>query len=208
MKRLIVSAFALLAVSALAFAGQKSAPDNKMGMKGPMPGDPAPAFSLPDSSGKTVSLTDYSGKVVVLEWFNNECPFVKKHYVSGNMNAIASKYADKGVVWLAINSTSGATATEMKSVAGDWKIDRPILMDTDGTVGHAYESKNTPTMFVIDKEGKIVYRGAIDDKADPDPSTINGATNYVSKALDEVLAGKPVSEPMTKAYGCSVKYAK
>lgn len=202
MLRKLASFVALVAVTGFALA----AADQEHSTMGPKPGDAAPAFSLKDQSGKTVSLTDYVGKLVVLEWFNNECPFVQKHYTSGNMNKLASAYEAKGVVWLAINSGKGKTADDMKTVAADWKINRPILLDSEGAVGHAYGSKNTPTMYIINKDGKVAYRGAIDNKPIPDPASINGATNYVSKALDELLDGKSVSEPMTKAYGCNVKY--
>src|SRR5450432_725454 len=174
---------------------------------GPSIGAPAPMFALQDQSGKQVNLADYAGKIVVLEWFNNECPFVKKQYTTGNMNSIAKKYEDKGVVWLAINTTEGKTNADNKQVAAEWNMDRPILNDSTGKVGHAYASQNTPTMYILDKPGNLAYQGAIDNKPDPDPKTINGATNYVAKALDEMLAGQSVSEPKTKAYGCSVKYA-
>lgn len=171
-------------------------------------GDPAPAFTLQDQDGKTHSLKDYAGKVVVLEWFNEQCPYVVKHYSGGHMNALAKKYAEKDVVWLAINTNADKSAKDNKKVAGDWKIDRPILADTTTEVAKAYGPKNTPTMYVIDKDGKLAYMGAIDSDRSEDSSKIEGATNYVAKALDEVLAGKPVSEPKTQAYGCGVKYAK
>ena len=164
-------------------------------------------FALQNQDGKQISLADYTGKIVVLEWFNNECPFVKKHYTTGNMNSVAKKYTDKGVVWLAINSTSGKTNADNKQIASEWNIDRPILNDATGQVGHAYDSKNTPTMYIIDKQGNLAYWGGIDNKPNPDPKSIDGATNYVSKALDEMLAGQSVSEPKTKPYGCSVKFA-
>lgn len=171
-------------------------------------GEAAPAFSLQDQDGKTHSLADYAGKVVVLEWFNEQCPYVVKHYSGGHMNTLAKKYAEKDVVWLAVNTTAGKSAQDNKKIAGDWKIDRPILADTTTEVAKAYGAKNTPTMYVIDKEGKLAYMGAIDSDRSDDSSKIEGATNYVAKALDEVLAGKSVSEPKTKAYGCGVKYAK
>ena len=171
-------------------------------------GEPAPQFSLKDQNGKTQSLADYAGKVVVLEWFNDQCPYVVKHYSGGAMNATAKKYADKDVVWLAINTTAGKTVDDNKKVAGEWKIDRPILADETSEVAKAYQSKNTPTMYIIDKEGVVAYRGAIDSKPDPDTGSIASAKNYVAQALDEMLAGKQVSEPETKAYGCSVKYSK
>jgi peroxiredoxin len=173
----------------------------------PAIGAPAPDFSLQDQSGKTVNLADFSGKIVVLEWFNNECPFVQKQYKTSAMNKLAAKYEDKGVIWLAINSTSGKTNADNKAIASQWNIDRTILNDSAGLVGHAYQSHNTPTMYIIDKSGNLAYWGAIDDRPTPDPADINGATNYVQKALDEMLAGQSVSEPKTKPYGCGVKYA-
>ncbi|HLL91045.1 MAG TPA: thioredoxin family protein [Tepidisphaeraceae bacterium] len=169
-------------------------------------GQPAPAFSLPDHNGRTVNLSDHAGKVVVLEWFNDECPFVQKHYQDGHMNQLAKRYADKGVVWLTINSTHSKAAADNKAVAGKWKIDRPVLADQDGTVGKAYGATNTPHLYVIDKAGHLAYVGAIDDNPSQDAADVQGAKNYVAQALDEVVAGKPVSEPQTKAYGCTVKY--
>lgn len=171
-------------------------------------GGDAPKFTLKDQTGKDVSLADYSGKIVVLEWFNEGCPFVVKHYKEGHMNKLASKYAEKGVVWLAINSTSGKTPESNAKIAEKWKIERPILSDADGEVGHDYGATNTPHLYIIDTAGKLVYRGAIDSDSSDDAAKIDGATNYVAKALDEILAGKTVSQAETKAYGCSVKYAK
>jgi peroxiredoxin len=170
-------------------------------------GAAAPAFTLKDQSGKDVSLSDFSGKIVVLEWFNDGCPFVQKHYKTGNMNSVASKYAGKDVVWLAVNSTKSASQSHNAKVAGEWKMERPILDDSAGKVGHAYGATNTPNMFIIDKDGKLVYRGAIDSDTSDDAAATKTATNYVAKALDELLAGKTVSQPETKPYGCSVKYA-
>lgn len=171
-------------------------------------GDKAPGFTLKDQNGKDVSLSDYAGKIVVLEWFNESCPFVVKHYRAGHMNNLAAKYAEKGVVWLRINSTHNATPESNAKIAKEWKIQGPILQDSDGEVGHDYGATNTPHMFIIDQEGKLVYRGAIDSDSSADTSKIDGATNYVAKALDELLAGKPVSQPETKAYRCTIKYAK
>jgi peroxiredoxin len=171
-------------------------------------GDAAPAFTLKDQAGKDVSLSDLSGKVVVLEWFNEECPFVVKHYKQGHMNKLAASYAEKGVVWVRINSTSKSTPESNAKIAAEWKMSGPILQDSDGEVGHDYGATNTPHMYVINKEGKLVYRGAIDSDSSADTAKVDGATNYVAKALDEVLADKPVSQPETKAYGCTVKYAK
>lgn len=202
MKKTLLSTVALVALLALSFAG-----DKMKDKSGPKPGDIAPAFSLTDQNGQTVTSDQLKGKIVVLEWFNNECPFVQKFYKGGQMNQWASTYMGKDVVWLAVNSTSGKTVADNKAIATEWKIQRPILSDASGEVGKAYGSKNTPTMYIIDKDGKLAYRGAIDNKSVPEPSAIDGAKNYVAQALDEMLAGKPVSEPMTKAYGCSVKYA-
>ena len=122
-------------------------------------GQPAPPFSLKDQNGKTVKLSDFAGKVVVLEWFNDQCPFVKKQYATGSMNATAAKYAKKGVVWLAINSSNFATPDTNRKSATAWKIDRPVLDDQTGVIGKAYGATNTPDMYVIDAKGNIVYKG-------------------------------------------------
>ncbi len=170
-------------------------------------GSPAPAFTLKDQTGKDVSLKDYAGKIVVLEWFNDGCPFVVKHYKEGHMNKVASKYVADGVVWLRINSTDGTTPESNAKVAGKWNMAGPILIDANGEVGHEYAATNTPHMYVINKEGKLAYRGAIDSDSSADTAKVDAATNYVSKALDELLADKSVSQPETKAYGCTIKYA-
>jgi peroxiredoxin len=167
-------------------------------------GEKAPAFSLQDQNGKAISLSDYAGKIVVLEWFNEECPIVQRHYKDDAMNKLASKYKEKGVVWLAISSTSGKTnAANLKADAA-WKMNRPILNDSTGKVGHEYGATNTPGMFIINKDGVLAYMGGIDDNINGDKSQVK---NYVAQALDELLAGKAVSEPQTKQYGCTVKYA-
>jgi peroxiredoxin len=168
-------------------------------------GTPAPAFTLTDQNGKPTSLSDYSGKVVVLEWFNDGCPFVQRHYKDGDMNQTAEAFAPKGVVWLAINSTKDTDDAHNKAAAEKWSMNRPILNDATGTVGHLYKATNTPNMFVIGKDGMVAYRGAIDNDPDGDKST--DKINYVSQALTEMLAGQPVSTPETKPYGCSIKYA-
>ena len=170
-------------------------------------GQAAPSFTLTDHNGKTVSLADYRDKVVVLEWFNDACPFVVKHYQEGHMNQLASKYASQGVEWLLINTTKDHDTSHNKEIAGKWNISRSILDDSKGTTGKAYGATNTPHMFVINK-GVLAYMGAIDNNDSEKTSDIQGAKNYVSQALDEILAGKPVSEPVTKPYGCSVKFAK
>jgi peroxiredoxin len=178
----------------------------------PPVGTAAPAFSLPDALGKTRSLTDYKGKYVVLEWFNPECPFVKKHYGSDNMQNLQKEYTGKGIVWLTIDSNAPGTegsinGEQAQKIMNSWKTHQTaLLLDPDGKVGRAYGSKNTPNMVIINPDGKIIYEGAIDSKATPNPADIPVSTNYVKSALDESLAGKPVSNPSTRPYGCSVKY--
>jgi len=167
-------------------------------------GAPAPLFALPDQTGKMVNLADYSGKIVVLEWWNNECPVVQRHYKANTMTTLNSKYKDKDVVWLSVNSTHGKTNADNKKAGDAWNMGWPILNDSAGNVGHAYGATNTPGMYVIDKTGVLAYMGAIDD--DPQGKSTN-AKNYVSQAIDQLLAGQSVSEPQTKQYGCSVKYA-
>jgi peroxiredoxin len=178
----------------------------------PPVGSVAPDFSLTDASGKTHSLSQYKGKTVVLEWFNPECPFVKKHYGSGNMQKLQEEYTSKGIVWLTIDSNAPGTEGNLSPEQADkittaWRTHQTaLLLDPEGKVGRAYGAKNTPNMVVINPEGKIAYEGAIDSKATPNPADIPNSTNYVKAALDESLTGKPVSNPTTKPYGCSVKY--
>ncbi|HKR52767.1 MAG TPA: thioredoxin family protein [Chthoniobacterales bacterium] len=178
----------------------------------PPVGAAAPDFSLSDTSGKAHSLSEYKGKYVVLEWFNPECPFVKKHYGSGNMQKLQSEYTGKGVVWLSIDSNApglegNLTAVQAQKVMKDWNTKQTaLLLDPEGKAGRAYNARNTPHMFVINPEGKIVYEGAIDSKATPNPADISSSTNYVKAALDESMSGKPVSNSNTRPYGCSVKY--
>jgi peroxiredoxin len=185
--------------------GKGKEKDAKKGYVTLTPGTLAPNFTLKDQDGNDVSLSDYKDKVVVLEWFNNECPFVVKFYKEGHMNEWAKAYAGKDVVWLAINSSSKHDVAHNKTVAGEWKIDRPVLSDASGDVFRAYGAKVTPHMYVIAKDGKIAYVGAIDNKKSTDTADIKDATNYVAQALDEILADKSVSTPQTDAYGCSVK---
>ena len=178
----------------------------------PPVGSAAPDFSLTDAKGKPHSLSQYKGKYIVLEWFNPECPFVKKHYGSSNMQNLQKEFTGKGVVWLTIDSnapgTQGSlTAEEAQKIATSWKThETALLLDPEGSAGRSYGAKNTPNMVIINPDGKIIYRGAIDSKATPNPSDIPSSTNYVKAALDQSLAGKSVSTPETKPYGCSVKY--
>ena len=174
-------------------------------------GQPAPGFTVTDVAGKPANLADYKGKTVVLEWHNFGCPFVQKHYRSGNMQALQKKYAGD-VVWLAVNSTH----------KGAWDYTEPAklttqlrdfgaaparyLVDEPGAMGHAYGAKTTPHMYIIDPQGKVVYNGAIDDKRSSNVEDVKTAKNYVVAALEELKAGKPVTTASTTPYGCTVKY--
>ncbi|MBY0470972.1 thioredoxin family protein [bacterium] len=171
-------------------------------------GTSAPDFNLKDLSGKEWKLSELKGKTVVLEWNNYECPFVKKHYGAHNMQALQQKYTKKGVTWLTINSGKKTDSAEelLKQNKEQKAFMTAYLLDSDGKVGHMYDAKTTPHMYVIDAKGSLVYQGAIDDKATPDAADIKGSTNYVAAALDSTLKGKPVKVAFTKAYGCSVKY--
>lgn len=165
-------------------------------------------FTLKDYDGKEYSLSDYNDQIVVLEWFNYECPFCRHHYeTTSDMVNLAAKYKEKGVAWLAINSTSHQETVKNKTYAQDHNIFFPILDDRDGTVGKKYGATRTPEMFVI-KHGKILYHGAIDNAPLGKVEGGGEKINYVENALDEILAGKEVSTPKTKPYGCTVKYAK
>ena len=179
----------------------------------PTPGQQAPDFSLRGIDGNTVSLSDYRGKYVVLEWFNSECPFVQKHYESGNMQGLQSKYTEKGVVWLGINSTNPGHSNyrdpaHSAGVLSDWKS-KPsaFALDPNGRVGRDYGARTTPHMYIIDPKGHLVYAGGIDDKPSTNARDIARSKNYVALALDALLAGKTVSNANTRPYGCSVKYA-
>ena len=179
----------------------------------PMIGQAAPNFRAADVNGKPVSLSDFRGKTVVIEWHNPGCPFVKKHYGSGNMQKAQAAAARDGVVWLTINSgapgkqghMSGAEAKALLASAGA----RPTayLLDPNGVVGKAYEAKTTPHMYIVNKAGKLVYAGGIDDKPTANPADIAGARNHVLAALGELKAGKAVSVTTSRPYGCSVKYS-
>ncbi len=175
-------------------------------------GQPAPNFTGTDIYGKTVKLSDYKGKIVVLESYNSDCPFCHNHYKTGAAQELQKDLTAKGVVWLLVNSVNPKNPshrtpeqarkewTDLKMHATDW------IDDSSGTIGHLYDMKTTPHMFVIDKKGTLVYDGAMDDAPRPfgDPRKAN---NYVRDAVDELLAGQPVAIPQTKPYGCSVKYA-
>ncbi|MHC4572786.1 MAG: redoxin domain-containing protein [Planctomycetota bacterium] len=167
----------------------------------------APAFTLTTFDRKTISLSDYNGKIVVLEWFNDECPFVRYHYEKANtMVQVAKKYADKNVVWLAINSTSHTTPEQNRAFANKHELPYPILDDSSGTVGRAYGARSTPHMYILDAKGGIVYTGAIDNS--PLGRKKEGVINYVDTALAELTGNQALSIPSTRPYGCSVKYAR
>ena len=197
--------FALTALAAAALAGPAAA--------APVIGQPAPAFSAVAGDGRTRSLSEFRGKTVVLEWTNAGCPYVKKHYGSGAMQGLQKSAAKDGVVWLTlISSAPGQQGYVAPGEARTWKADTgagstALLLDPAGKVGKAYQAKTTPHMYVVDRAGKLVYMGGIDDKPTPDPSSLKGAKNYVVAALADVKAGRAVATPVSKPYGCSVKYA-
>ena len=176
-------------------------------------GEAAPEFKLSDSEGKIHSLSQYKGKIVVLEWTNYECPFVVKHYDSGNMQEIQKKYVAKEVIWLSICSSGKGKQGNFSNSKLKEKITKcnaacsAYLIDEDGKVGKNYGAKTTPHMFVINPEGKLVYQGAIDSIPSYDKEDISKANNYVTLALEALASGKKVNPDTTKSYGCSVKYA-
>ena len=175
-------------------------------------GKPAPTFTLPTCESKSVSLSDFKGKVVVLEWTNYACPFVVKHYGSGNMQKLQADAAAKGVVWLSICSSApgkqghAVPADALKACTEKNSAATAYLIDESGATGRAYGARCTPEMYVINGDGILVYHGAIDDKKSADPGDIAKAKNFVAAAIDDTLGGKPVATPETEAYGCSIKY--
>ncbi len=176
-------------------------------------GQPAPAFSVTDSSGKAVSLAEFKGKTVVLEWVNPGCPYVRKHYDSANMQTTQKGATDKGVVWLAVNSTAqGHYDYKKPADMAAWMQSQKAsatrtLMDSDGKIGKAYGARTTPHMYVVDAMGTLAYAGGIDDTPSANPADVKTAKNHVNAALGDVLAGKPVAQAVTRPYGCSVKYS-
>lgn len=170
----------------------------------------APDFKLSDFNGNPVQLSALKGKIVVLEWTNYDCPFVKAHYneKTHTMRDLAAKYADKGVVWLTINSTHYATVEANKKWAAENELKQAVLLDKDGAVGKLYNAKTTPHMFIVDKEGNLAYQGAIDNAPRGQKPDSEAYINYVDQALAELTAGEPVVVKQARPYGCSVKYAK
>lgn len=179
----------------------------------PRVGAPAPTFVARDSNGKAVSLSQFRGKTVVLEWNNPGCPYVKKHYESGNMQRTQAAATGQGVVWLTVNSGAPGKQGHMDGGAANAMVAtakaRPAayLLDPRGVLGKAYTASTTPEMYVIDAKGTLVYRGAIDDKPTASQADIAGARNHVSAALADMKAGRAVAVAETRSYGCSVKYA-
>jgi peroxiredoxin len=204
-RRTLLSASLALAGAAL-LAGNAAAQTATVGQ-------PAPDFSATDTAGKTVKLSDYKGKHVVLEWTNPGCPFVVKHYGSGNMQALQKEFTAKGVVWLSVNSTETGSADYKKPAdLAAWMTAQKgtptaTLMDEKGAVGKAYAARTTPHMYIVDPKGTLVYAGGIDSIPSGRVEDIKTATNYVRQGLNEALAGKPITAAVTKPYGCSVKYA-
>ena len=192
------------ALAALMFASAAAA--------APKIGEPAPGFSLQGSDGKAHALADYKGKYVVLEWTNDGCPFVRKHYGSGTMQALQKDETRKGVAWLTIVSSApgkegfvdAAQANALTKARG--AAPTAVLLDPTGEVGHKYEARTTPHMFIVAPDGKLIYMGGIDSIASADAEDIPKATPYVKVALSEAMAGKAVTNAVTKPYGCSVKY--
>jgi hypothetical protein len=175
-------------------------------------GEPAPDFTLADSNGKSHSLSQYKGKVVVLEWNNPQCPFVGKHYGSGNMQKQQADATASGVVWLTINSSATGKQGDITGAEANAYITKvggkqaAYLLDPSGQVGHLYGARTTPHMYVIDKNGVLRYMGGIDSIKSTDQDDVAKATQYVPQALSELAAGKPISMPMAEPYGCGVKY--
>jgi peroxiredoxin len=175
-------------------------------------GQPAPEFTATDTNNNVHKLSDFKGKFVVLEWTNRDCPFTQKHYQSGNMERLQHEWTKRGVVWLTVVSSApgeqgyviggeeNAYLEQMKAAP------TAVLLDPNGQLGHLYDAKTTPHMFVIDRKGLLIYDGAIDDRASTDVSDIAGAKNYVVQALQEAMAGKPVTVTTSRPYGCAVKY--
>ncbi len=177
----------------------------------PEVGKPAPAFTGTDSHGKRVSLADYRGKIVILEWTNHECPFVMAHY-AGHMQQLQKEATAQGAIWLSVISSAPGKQGHVSPVQANELTQRrgaaptAVILDADGSIGRAYGAKTTPHMYIVDAKGTLVYMGGIDDTSTTDPAVIPQSKNYVRAALAELAAGRSVSQPNTRPYGCSVKY--
>ncbi len=205
-KTLLSSLFAAAILAALLLPSQLHAASATLG-------NAVPDVSLTGAAGKTHALSDYKGKFIVLEWTNPDCPFVHKFYDSDTMQKLQKDATDKGVIWLRVNSAGAGhegfqTATDAAAYEKSHQVNSTAtLLDPTGTVGHTFGATNTPQLFVINAGGVLVYAGGIDNKPSPNPETIKTAKNYVTAALVESMAGKPVSTPSARPYGCAVKYA-
>ena len=203
-----ITIFVALAATAL-FPVDRAAAVGAAAVK---PGAPAPAFTAPDISGRMVNLGQYAGQIVILEWTNDGCPFVQKHYDSGNMQGLQRRYTQEGDIWLTIASSAPGeegyvTPAAAKADLARWRAaPTDYLLDPEGVVGHLYDARATPHMVVIDRGGRIAYMGAIDDTPSTRLADVKTAKNYLVAALDEIAAGKPVTVASTRAYGCSIKY--
>ncbi|MGE0046226.1 MAG: thioredoxin family protein [Hyphomonadaceae bacterium] len=176
-------------------------------------GAPAPNFTLRDAQGNTRTLAEFSGRTIVLEWTNRDCPYVRKHYNSGNMQRIQREATGDGAVWLTVLSSAPGEQGYLQGPAAAAHVQAvnaaptAFLLDPEGTMGHAYGARTTPHMFIINPEGRVVYQGAIDDRPSANPRSLEGAHNYVEAALEDLAAGRAIRTAETQAYGCSVKYA-
>lgn len=204
-RRLILTAAtAVLAVSALPVAALAA---------GLPIGKPAPAFEAMDADGRSVRLSDFKGRTVVLEWTNHDCPFVRKHYESGAMQALQKRWTERGVVWLSvISSAPGEQGAVDGAEAKRLTVERAaapsdVLLDPKGVLGRAYDARTTPHMYIVTGDGTLAYQGGIDDKPSTELADLKTARNYVEEALSALAAGKPVAATTTRPYGCTVKYA-
>lgn len=213
----IFSSLLLSTFLALGFIGTVKNSFSAEKLESALIGKEGPAFELKSSNGESIKLSDFKGKIVVLEWYNPGCPFVKKHYKNGDMQKLQAAHLKDGVVWLLINSSApgkegyleGSELKEQpKKIALTESPNLKLLVDPTGSVGKTYGALTTPHFFILNKKGILAYKGAVDSIKSTDSSDIAKATNYVSQALGELKADKPVSIPTTESYGCSVKYAK
>ena len=210
MGKLIAAVTLLVALAATAFLSVDRA--TAVGAAAVKPGAPAPGFTAPDISGRMVNLGQYAGQIVILEWTNDGCPFVQKHYDSANMQTLQRRYTREGNIWLTIASSAPGeegyvTPSAAQADLARWQAaPTDYLLDPDGVVGHLYDARATPHMVVIDRSGKVAYMGAIDDTPSTRLADVKTAKNYLVAALDEIAAGKPVTVASTRAYGCSIKY--
>ncbi|MBK8639089.1 MAG: redoxin domain-containing protein [Chromatiaceae bacterium] len=199
LKTTLLGALALAATLGLAQAAPKI-------------GYPAPAFNAVDTAGKTWSLPELKGKRVILEWTNDQCPYVIKHYGAGNMQALQKEATSAGYIWLSVISSAPGKQGHVSAAEADalttsrGAAPTAVVLDSQGVLGRAYEAKTTPHLFIIDEAGTLAYRGGMDDKPTTDPADIAGANNYVRMAMAELAAGKPIANPVTRPYGCSVKF--